>query len=145
MSTTIRVPSGEIDGRTSLDPIEAVMRLRAPVLTSASQRLSATDMTMCLESGSQAKAGGEVAFRVIVTNHSAAAREASCRAVLPSTWGGGATDWSKATIAPKADGEVQLTLRIPATARTARCVVPVDLKYGAWDLPQFTETVVVVG
>lgn len=91
-----------------------------------------------------ASAPREISFSVILTNHSAEPREAGCRAVLPTAWGGGTTDWAKATIRPKADGEVRLSLRIPPNAKPGRYVVPVDVRYGAWNLPQFAEAIVVV-
>ncbi len=87
----------------------------------------------------------DVLFRVVFTNHSSEARTASCRAVLPSAWGGGTTDWSRATIKPKADGEVKLSFLVPPAAKPGRYIIPVDVRYDTRDLPQFTEAIVVVG
>ncbi len=89
-------------------------------------------------------AGVEVAFRVVVTNHSAAARTAKCRAALPRVWAGGTTTWASVEIPPKQDGQVPLSLRIPAGAKPGRYVIPVDLQYHDRVLPQFTEGIVVV-
>lgn len=99
----------------------------------------------CFPYEQQAKPGQEAAFRVIITNHSAEARQAACRAVLPTAWGGGATEWTNLTIEPKADGEARLSLPIPPDARPGRYVIPVDLRYAAWNLPQFTEAILAVG
>ena len=98
------------------------------------------------------KPGGEAAFRVVVTNHSAAPRTASCRALLPNAWtkepgGRGssrASDWATAQVAAKTEGSVALSLRVPADARPGRQMVAVDLRYGDWTLPQFTEAAIVV-
>jgi len=101
-----------------------------------------------------AKPGGEVAFRLVVTNHSAQARTAQCRAVLPRAWGGNAVrtgpdnaaDWTSAEVAAKSEseGKIQLSFRVPPNAPSGRYVIPVDLRYGDWTLPQFTEAIVVV-
>ena len=93
--------------------------------------------------------GAEVALRVVVTNHSAEARTAQCRVVPPRAWTGGrgpgrAAEWATATIAAKAEGGVPLSFRVPPDAKPGRYVVPVDIRYGQWDLPQFTETIIVV-
>ena len=97
----------------------------------------------------RAAAGAEVTFRVVVTNHSAEPREAQCRVVVPRAWMGGrgsgrAAERAKATIAPKAEGTVSLSLRVPPNAKPGRYVVPVDIHYGQWTLPQFTEAIIVV-
>jgi len=97
----------------------------------------------------KAKPGAQVALRLVVTNHSAEPRDARCRPVPPRAWQGGrgssrAADWAKATIAPKTEGSIPLTLRVPPDAKPGRYVVPIDLHYGTWTLPQFTEALVVL-
>lgn len=105
-----------------------------------------------------AKAGGRVSLKVVITNHSTEDQVASCRAVLPGAWNkraGGELEalsdvpadhsrWKKATVPPKSEGEMVLSLQVPAGIPTGRHVVCVDLKYGPWSLPQFTEAIVVV-
>jgi hypothetical protein len=39
---------------------------------------------------------------------------------------------------------VRLGFRVPAAAAPGRYVVPVDIRYDTWTLPQFTEAIVVV-
>jgi hypothetical protein len=83
----------------------------------------------------QGQAGGEVAFDVVVTNHSAKVHEAACRA-------SGA--WTSALVPAKGEARLRLSTRIPTDARPCRVVVPVDVRYGPWTLPQFTEAIVVL-
>ena len=94
----------------------------------------------------RAKPGGKVTFRVVVTNHSAEPRKAACRAVLPRAWGDGerVTEWSRTAIPAKTEGELPLSLPIPADVPPGRYVIPVDVQYGDRGLPQFTEAIVVV-
>lgn len=91
-----------------------------------------------------AAAGKRVEFRVVITNHSAEPRTAACRAVMPRAWHGGTTGWMSAQVPAKRDGEVRLALHVPVGAPPGRYVIPVDVKYGEWDLPQFTEAIVAV-
>ena len=100
----------------------------------------------------RAKAGAEAALRLVVTNHSPAARTARCRPVLPRAWPDGtggrgsrrAAPWAEATIAAKTEGAIPLSVRVPAGAKPGRYVVPIDLRYGPLDLPQITEAILVV-
>jgi hypothetical protein len=93
----------------------------------------------------QKAAGGEkVAIRAVVTNHSFGPRIASCRAVLPRALGGGSTGWTTGLVPAKTEGHLSLTPQLPADAKPGRHVVPIDLLYGDWDLPQFTEAVLVL-
>ncbi|UCD29217.1 MAG: MBL fold metallo-hydrolase [Planctomycetota bacterium] len=102
----------------------------------------------CYPYEQQAKAGTRVELRVVVTNHSKERRTLSCRAVLPRLWDGrgtaASTNWAKADIPAKKEGEVALTLDIPADAQPGRYVIPIDVRYGTWNLPQFTEGIVTV-
>jgi len=92
----------------------------------------------------QAAPGQEVLLAVVVTNHSSQARTATSRAVLPRAWGGSVTDWASTAVAAKSDGRIQLSLPVPHDAKPGRYVIPVDLHYDHWRLPQFTEAIVVV-
>ena len=89
------------------------------------------------------RAGAEATIRVVVTNHASEAREAACRPAMPRAWDAAST-WQKATIPAKAEGEVALALPVPKDARPGRYVVPVDVRFGRWDLPQFTEAILVL-
>jgi glyoxylase-like metal-dependent hydrolase (beta-lactamase superfamily II) len=89
--------------------------------------------------------GEKASLRVVVTNHADAPRQALCRAVLPRAWGGPTTTaWQQAECAAKQDSQVPLAIDVPATARPGRYVIPIDLHFGDWVLPQFTEAIVVV-
>ncbi len=103
------------------------------------------------------RAGGRVAFRVVVTNHAPEARNAACRAVLPRAWrvaqppspvaqplSAVDSGWTKATVPAKSEATIQLTFPIPPTAKPGRYVVAVDVRFGNWDLPQFTEAIIVL-
>lgn len=92
----------------------------------------------------RATPGEEVAIQVIVTNHSSGARPLACRAVLPQAWGGQSTAWARTEIPSKKDGRVCVALRVPSGAKPGRHVLPIDLHFGRWVLPQFTEAIVVV-
>ena len=92
----------------------------------------------------RANPGGEVKFSVVVTNHSAGNRKMICRAALPRAWDGGATAWSSTEVPARQDGQIGLSLRVPADAQPGRYVIPVDLHYDGRLMPQFTEAIVVV-
>ncbi|NLE59311.1 MAG: MBL fold metallo-hydrolase [Planctomycetes bacterium] len=97
--------------------------------------------------------GDAVEIRLVVTNHSSQPRTAIARAVLPRAWSkespsssdsGDDGNWSRKDVSPKTDGELALRLTVPAGVRPGRYVIPIDLRYGSWDLPQFTEAIVVI-
>jgi glyoxylase-like metal-dependent hydrolase (beta-lactamase superfamily II) len=94
--------------------------------------------------------GQTATFDVLVTNHSAEPREVSCRAGLSGREklqpaGVAAPDaMTSGTIAAKSEGRVRLSVRAAADLAPGRHVVPIDVRYGARLLPQFTETVLVV-
>ena len=92
----------------------------------------------------KAAAGGKAALHVVVTNHSAQARAAACRAVLPRAWGGKATHWARTNIPAKTEGRARLSVPIPPAVKPGRYVIPIDLRYADRSLPQFTEAIVVV-
>ena len=103
----------------------------------------------------QGRAGEGAAFRVVVTNHAAEPRNAAVCAVLPRAWvslpppsgegkGGGAGAWASAAIPAKSEASIPLTLRIPAGVPPGRYVVPVNVLFGAWELPQLVEAIVVL-
>ena len=93
----------------------------------------------------EAAGGGEAAVELVVTNHSAGARGAVCRAVLPRSWKtAGAAPHASATIAAKQEGRLALRLPIPAGVAPGRYVTAFDVEYGDRRLPQFTEAIVVV-
>jgi glyoxylase-like metal-dependent hydrolase (beta-lactamase superfamily II) len=90
--------------------------------------------------------GDDVRFDVVITNHSATARDAACQASCDGFASGGHAvgPWAEASIAAKNEGRVRLTIRVPADAKPGRHVVPVNVRYGEWNLPQFSEAVVIV-
>lgn len=103
----------------------------------------------------KASAGSQVTVELVITNHSAAACKAACRAVLPRAWGAtvpaamgvaapAGPGWTTAEVPSKRDGRLRFSFRIPAHVGPGRYVIPVDLFYGDRALPQFTEAIVVV-
>ncbi len=103
----------------------------------------------------KAASGGEVQFRVVITNHSAEPRAAVSRPVLPLSWVSAARqspsivqakagDWLKAEVPAKSEGSVRVAFRVPADTAPGRYVIPVDVCYGGWVLPQFQEAIVEV-
>lgn len=92
----------------------------------------------------QASPGSEVKFTVVLTNHSPKAQAAACRAVPPRSWKLGPTEWTGGQIAARSEGPLGVAIRIPAEAKAGRYVVPIDVRFGKWDLPQFSEAIIVV-
>src|SRR5262249_18706734 len=98
------------------------------------------------------KAGTDVAFDVVISNHSTVTRPAACRANPPRSWGmpalapaSIATDgWSKPDIQAKADGRVRVSLSIPKNVKPGKYFIPVDLRYGSRVLPQFGVAMLIV-
>jgi glyoxylase-like metal-dependent hydrolase (beta-lactamase superfamily II) len=92
-----------------------------------------------------AKAGGLAEVRVRITNHAGVPRRASCRPSPASrAREGRAEDWNQVEIPARSDGEVLLAIRLPAGLRPGRFVVPIDIRFGDRELPQFTEAIFVV-
>ncbi len=98
----------------------------------------------CYPYEQKGKPGAVAALGVVVTNHSAVSRTMGCRAVLPRAWRRGDDGWTTANVAAKRDGSVVLKVLVPADAAAGRYVIPIDVLYDEWDLPQFTEAIVVV-
>jgi hypothetical protein len=113
----------------------------------------------------QAKPGDELTIDVVVTNHSSQPRRVACRPIIPRAWDGKGTDptwpteavsavgcvpdapretWPATNVPAKSEGRVRLKLRIPVSAKPGRYVVPVDVLYDHWALPQFKEAIVEV-
>ncbi len=91
-----------------------------------------------------AEPGARVDLRLIVTNHSLRWREVACRAILPRVWGGGTTEWARGEMPAKTEGELPLSLTLPPATEPGRYVIPIDVDYPPWTLPQWTEAIVVV-
>lgn len=89
-----------------------------------------------------AKPGGQVKLKVVITNHSAKPQAAACRAVLPKAFGGQPTRWVEAEVPAKTEKDLPVIFRVLPGARPGRRVVPVDVKYGRWQLPQFAEAII---
>ncbi|MHC4179875.1 MAG: hypothetical protein ACYSWU_20405, partial [Planctomycetota bacterium] len=67
---------------------------------------------------------------------------AACRAVLPRAFGGQPTGWVEARLPSKTEKDLPLVFRVPTGARRGRYVIPIDVKYGPWNLPQLAEAIV---
>ncbi|MCS7306112.1 MAG: MBL fold metallo-hydrolase [Thermoguttaceae bacterium] len=92
----------------------------------------------------KAKPGQSLSLQVVITNHSAKVQPSAVRVVLPTAWGGGTSHWTQASIPPKAEHGLRLQIPIPASVPPGRYVLPIDVRHGPWDLPQFAETIVQV-
>ena len=88
----------------------------------------------------QVQPGAEALLEVVVTNHSSGCQECSCRAV-PS-WDRAQPYGPGTTVAARSDGRISLRLPIPPGLAPGRHIIPIDLRFGSWSLPQFTEAVV---
>lgn len=88
-------------------------------------------------------AGRTTMLQVCFTNHSAEARIASCRPILPESWGMDIPEQS-ATIPSKQDGHITFSISIPTHANGAqRTVIPLDITYDGRPLGQFREAIFV--
>jgi glyoxylase-like metal-dependent hydrolase (beta-lactamase superfamily II) len=98
----------------------------------------------CAPYEQRAAAGSEVTLGVVITNHSPTEQNAACRAVMPRAWDRTPADWTTATITPKTEQELRLAFRVGENAKPGRYAIPVDVRFAARSLPQFTEAVIVV-
>ncbi len=98
----------------------------------------------CFPYEQRAKPGETIELKVVVTNHCDSSRQTACRAVLPKSLGGTSGEWTRTVIPAKQDGELSLSIQIPADARPGRHVIPIDLQDVTRSLPQFTEAIVVL-
>jgi glyoxylase-like metal-dependent hydrolase (beta-lactamase superfamily II) len=89
--------------------------------------------------------GDEIRLEVVITNHSATPQTSACRAVLPKAVANRATEWVEASLPAKAETPLAISFRLPASVRPGRYVIPIDVKHGPWDLPQFAEAIIDVG
>jgi glyoxylase-like metal-dependent hydrolase (beta-lactamase superfamily II) len=90
----------------------------------------------------EARPGGRIHLEVVVTNHSAKAQPTACRAVLPRAFGGRATAGAQTEAPAKVETHLPLDFRVAADAPPGRCVVPIDVRHGLWQLPQFAEAII---
>ncbi|HMN29771.1 MAG TPA: MBL fold metallo-hydrolase [Caldilineaceae bacterium] len=107
-------------------------------------------------------AGQTVQLRVVITNHSAVAKSACCRPILPRSWGQTVAE-QPITLAPKAEGVISFAIAIPAQVNTCaddmtmvdspasaakpapkRFVIPLELCFDARPLGQFREALFVL-
>jgi glyoxylase-like metal-dependent hydrolase (beta-lactamase superfamily II) len=96
----------------------------------------------CFPYSQEAKPGQRLQLQIVITNHSAKPQSASCRAVVPKALGGESTAWVQDTVPEKTEKPLAVELSIPATVAPGRYVIPIDVKFGPWDLPQFAEAIV---
>jgi hypothetical protein len=97
----------------------------------------------CFPYTQKAVPGGRIRLEVVFTNHSTVPHTAACRAV-PEAIGGEPSSWVGGEIPAKTQKALALVLPIPADVQPGRHVVAVDVRYGEWQLPQFTEAIVEV-
>jgi len=88
--------------------------------------------------------GETVNLRVDFTNHSSQAKTASCRPVLPESWGVHTPERS-VTIPPKRDGHITFSIPIPphVADESKRLPIPVEVTYDGRPLGQFREAIFV--
>lgn len=96
----------------------------------------------CFPYTQQAKPGQRLTLDVVITNHADTPQATACRAALPRTWGGNATDWSSSEVPAKTEKPLTLTLAVPVGIPAGRYVLPIDVRHGTRDLPQFAEAIV---
>jgi glyoxylase-like metal-dependent hydrolase (beta-lactamase superfamily II) len=97
-------------------------------------------------------AGASARLEVVVTNHSSTVQPVRCRAVLPVAWLAAesreaaqrSTDWIEARLPANRETPLLLRFAVPEGTPAGRHVVAIDVEYGGWRLPQFSEAIVVV-
>ncbi|MBX3015731.1 MAG: MBL fold metallo-hydrolase [Caldilineaceae bacterium] len=98
--------------------------------------------------------GAPVTLSVVITNHSATARTASARPILPAAWAMAVAE-AHITIPPKRAGRLTFTFSLPAELQDiphptlpangpSRIVVPVEVTYHGHALGQFREALLQV-
>ena len=91
----------------------------------------------------EVSAGKTVPLDIVVTNHSAQARIASCRPILLQSWDVNISEQA-ITIPPKQEGHITFSIPIPTHANDARrTVIPLDITYDGVPLGQFREAIFV--
>ena len=96
----------------------------------------------CFPYTQKVKAGAELRSEVVITNHSTIPQTAACRIVLPKAFRSENTKWIETEISSKTEGSLPFSLNVPKDMPPGRYVIPIDVKYGPWTLPQFAETIV---
>ena len=88
-------------------------------------------------------AGETATVRLDVTNHSSQAQIASCRPILPESWGITIPEQA-VTIPPKQEGYITFSIPIPTHVNGAqRTVIPLEVTYDGRPLGQFREAIFV--
>lgn len=88
-------------------------------------------------------AGETVTLHLVITNHSAQARIASCHPTLPESWDMDIPAQA-ITIPPKQEGHITFSIPIPTHANAVqRTVIPLDVTYDGLPLGQFREAIFV--
>lgn len=103
----------------------------------------------CLPYEQLAQPGSTVTLSVVIANHSATARTASCYPVLPAAWATVVAEQS-ITIPPHSEGQVTFAIPLPTSQRPPsadalqRMVVPIEVTYHGHALGQFREAILVI-
>jgi glyoxylase-like metal-dependent hydrolase (beta-lactamase superfamily II) len=88
---------------------------------------------------------GETAtLQIIFSNHTTEARTATCKPVLPGSWGY-EVEPATVTLSSKSEGRATFRVPVPTDAKVGRTMVPVEVTYGSRALGQFREAILVVG
>lgn len=98
----------------------------------------------CAPYEQRARAGGTVRLEAIATNHSPTAQRFAARLVSPREWRMPGATMAETTVPARADGAVILGLSIPAGVQPGKYVLPLDVEFSDFVMPQITEAVVVV-
>ncbi len=86
--------------------------------------------------------GDRVRMDVVITNHSTTPHRVACRLVASETTGESDTPWVRAEVPAKEEQRLPIEFQVPPDVPPGRHVVPVDVEYGPWNLPQFDEAII---
>ncbi len=96
----------------------------------------------CFPYTQKAKRGSRIQLDLVITNHSAKTYEVQCCARLPEPFGGQPAQWAQASVPEKAEKSLRMEFHVPPAAATGRYVIPLDVVFGPWRLPEFAEAIV---
>lgn len=86
--------------------------------------------------------GARVRLDVVITNHSATPHRVACRVAASKSAGIPDTPWVRTEVPAKTEQRLPIVFQVPPHTSPGRHVVPVDVEYGSWNLPQFDEAII---
>jgi len=86
--------------------------------------------------------GARVRLDIVITNHSATPQRVACRIAASKATGTSDAPWVRAEVPAKTEQRLPIVFQVPPDTPPGRHVLPVDIEYGSWKLPQFDEAII---